>query len=193
MKLVRKAFSKIEKGEEKSGKGGKIAATAIGGAVATGAATYGGLKVAQNKLGKKTKIAEEAYDKAAKATSDFAKENLEGVKNKFKNLLPGRKKEIMEQYGKLGMEQGKAMDAWLAASKKSDKINEVVRKVENPGKSVVEAVKKGVEKLGPVKDGVREGANKAATRLGGFAKSGKEAISKGAGKAVKLVRKVVKK
>lgn len=190
MKLLRKVFSNVEKEEKK---GGKIAAGVALGTAATGAAAYGGLKIAQNKLGKRTAAAKEVELETAKAAQEFAKNNIEGVKNKIKNILPGRKKEVMDRYSNLSAKHVEAADALAAASKKSDKINEIVRKVEKPGKSVMEAAKRGVEKLDPVKESVREGASKAATRLGGFAKSGKEAISKGAGKAVKLVRKVVKK
>lgn len=190
MRLLRKVFSKVEKEEKK---GGKIAAGIALGTAATGAAAYGGLKAAQNKLGKKAAAAKEVELETAKAAQEFAKNNIEGVKNKIKNILPGRKREVMDRYSKLNAKHAEAVDALTAASKKSDKINEVVRKVEKPGKSVVEAAKRGVEKLGPVKESVRKGASEAATKLGGFAKSGKEAISKGAGKAAKLVRKVVKK
>lgn len=190
MKLLRKVFSNVEKEEKK---GGKIAAGIALGTAATGAAAYGGLKAAQNKLGKRVAAAKEVELETAKATQEFAKNNIDGVKNKIKNILPGRKREVIDSYSKLNAKHAEAVDALAAASKKSDKINEVVRKVEKPGKSVVEAAKRGVKKLDPVKESVRKGASKAATRLDDFAKSGKKVISEGAGKAVKLVRKVVKK
>ena len=190
MRLLRKVFSKVEKEEKK---GGKIAAGIALGTAATGAAAYGGLKAAQNKLGKRAAAAKEAELKTAKAAQEFAENNIEGVKNKIKNILrPGHKRDVMDRYNKLSAKHAEAAEALAAASKKSDKINEVVRKVEEPGKSVVKAAKRGVEKLDPVKESVREGASKAATKLGGLAKSGKEAIERSANKAMKVVRKVVK-
>lgn len=194
MRLLRKVFSKVEKEEKK---GGKIAAGIALGTAATGAAAYGGLKAAQNKLGKRAAAAKEAELEAAKAAQEFAKNNIEGVKNKIKNIIPSRKRDVMDRYSKLSAKHAEAVDALAAASEKSNKINEVVRKVEKPGKSVVEAAKKGVEKgvekLGPVKENARKVASNAATKLGGLAKSGKEVIEQGANNAMKVVRKIVKK
>lgn len=191
MRLLRKVFSKVEKEEKK---GGKIAAGIALGTAATGAAAYGGLKAAQNKLGKRAAAAKEAELETAKAAQEFAKNNIEGVKNKVKNILrPSHKRDVMDRYNKLSAKHAEAVDALAAATKKSDKINEVVKKVEKPGKSVVDAAKRGVKRLDPVKDSVREGASKAATKLGGLAKSGKEAIERNADKAMKVVRKVIKK
>jgi hypothetical protein len=169
MRLLRKVFSKVEKEEKK---GGKIAAGIALGTAATGAAAYGGLKAAQNKLGKRAAAAKEAELEAAKAAQEFAKNNIDGIKNNIKNILrPSHKRDVMDRYRKLSAKHTEAFDALAAASKKSEKINEVVRKVEKPGKSVVEAAKRGIKRLDPVKESVREGASKA----------------------VKLVRKVVKK
>jgi hypothetical protein len=131
--------------EEGSNVGKKVAigAANVGAGLGIG---YIGLKHEKKYLNKKLGAQEEAISRSMEASDRFAKKNLEGTKNKLKNLVNPRRRAVMEAREEDIWRRG-AEKALKEANDTRTKLRRVNNLLDAP-KKVADAIKDGAKKVG---------------------------------------------
>lgn len=140
-----KLFSDVS---EESGAGKKVAVTGIAGVGAGISIGRIALKHKKKELERKISTSENTISRSIKASDKFAKENLEGTKNKLKNLINPRRKAVLEAREDDIFHRG-AEKAMKEAGDARAKLNKINNLLETHGK-IVNTVKEEAKKVGDV-------------------------------------------